>query len=440
MTEKFVEDLAEELGEIRPIELQVMGAQLQRENITTLKKYQELGDNPKAQLVERYLASVVRDCGAENQKLAWLILMLFTDENNTRPLKTQAELVKESEFSAEELELVLKIFVDSGLVFLLPQNPVEQYQLVHDYLVGFIRRRKGNETLEELKQEREKRREEQEKRLQLQKRLVIVSVAASLVMAVLAGVMTKFALNEQSEGKKSEKRTAIARANEARALSTSGERWDSLTSAMNGRQRQINGKFQPTGEDGSTITNALRVAVYKRNKQEEYRERNHLDDHENSVLSVAFSLDGKTIATASDDKTVKLWNRQGELLQTLTGHENSVLSVAFSPDGEIIATAGYKTVKLWNPQGELLQTLTGHEAWVRSIAFNPDGKTIATASDDKTVKLWNRQGELLQTLTGHENSVLSVAFSPDGESIATASYKTVKLWNRQGELLQTLTG
>jgi WD40 repeat protein len=86
-------------------------------------------------------------------------------------------------------------------------------------------------------------------------------------------------------------------------------------------------------------------------------------------------------------------------------------------------------VKLWNRQGKLLQTLTGHENEVIGIAFSPDGETIATASADNTVKLWNRQGKLLQTLTGHENSVFGIAFSPDGETIASASAdNTVKLW------------
>ncbi|WP_414516560.1 AAA-like domain-containing protein, partial [Nostoc sp. PCC 9305] len=159
-----------------------------------------------------------------------------------------------------------------------------------------------------------------------------------------------------------------------------------------------------------------------------------------SVRDVAFSPDGETIASASDDNTVKLWNRNGQLLQTLQGHSDSVLGVAFSPDGETIASASAdKTVKLWNRNGQLLQTLQGHSDWVWSVAFSPDGETIASASDDNTVKLWNRNGQLLQTLQGHSDSVLGVAFSPDGETIASASAdKTVKLWNRNGQLLQTL--
>jgi WD40 repeat protein len=163
--------------------------------------------------------------------------------------------------------------------------------------------------------------------------------------------------------------------------------------------------------------------------------------HTSYVSSVAFSPDGKTIATGSWDNTVKLWNLYGKELQTFTGYTDSVKSVAFSPDGKMIATGSEdNTAKLWNLDGKELQTFKGHSHWVLSVAFSPDGKTIATGSYDTTAKLWNLDGKELQTFTGHTAEVRSVAFSSDGKIIATGSMdNTVKLWNLDGKELQTFT-
>ncbi|MHC5718884.1 MAG: nSTAND1 domain-containing NTPase, partial [Nostoc sp.] len=95
LVNQLVEDLANELKEVRPIELQVVGAQLQTENIRTLAKYQEYGRNAKEELVKRYLAEVVDDCGVENKLGAELLLYLLTDEKGTRPLKTRAEIERD---------------------------------------------------------------------------------------------------------------------------------------------------------------------------------------------------------------------------------------------------------------------------------------------------------------------------------------------------------
>jgi WD40 repeat protein len=150
-----------------------------------------------------------------------------------------------------------------------------------------------------------------------------------------------------------------------------------------------------------------------------------LNAHTDWVWSVAYSSDGKRLATASGDKTVKVWDATtGKEIFTFKGHGWDVRSVAFSRDDKFLASASvdYRVDICDATANKTTLALKGHTDWVQSVAFSPDGKRLASAGYDGTVKIWDAAtGKEIRTLKGHQGVVWSVAFHPDGKHLASAS-------------------
>ncbi|RAM50757.1 MAG: hypothetical protein C6Y22_15715 [Hapalosiphonaceae cyanobacterium JJU2] len=168
---------------------------------------------------------------------------------------------------------------------------------------------------------------------------------------------------------------------------------------------------------------------------ENIREKNELR-HDDAVNKVVFSPDGKTVATASNDNTAKLWNLQGLQIATLK-HNSLVNNVVFSPDGKTVATTSIdrtaklwnlqsidRTAKLWNLQGLQIATLK-HKDSVYNVVFSPDGKTVVTTSRDDNIRLWTQVGDDWQQLAEYQSK--DGIFSPDGNLIAVVVDNTVQL-------------
>lgn len=171
-----------------------------------------------------------------------------------------------------------------------------------------------------------------------------------------------------------------------------------------------------------------------------------LSGHSEGVLSVAFSLDGRTALSGSRDETFKLWDLVTDKeINTFSGHSDYIHSVTISPDGRT-ALSGSRddTLKRWDlVTGKEIRTFNGHSNTINSVTISPDGRTALSGSDDKTLKLWSLvTGKAIYTFSGHGSSVQSVAISPDGRTALSGSYdKTLKLWSLlTGKEIRTFNG
>ena len=430
LVEQLVRDLADQGGRISPIELQVVGAQLQESQIATLYQYQQLGSDPKTRLVQHSLEHAIQDCGRENEAVAWCVLGTLTDEKGTRPLKTKSELVAALKLQADRLDLVLEILVGTGLIALLREDPEDRYQLVHDYLVDPIRSKHASGMQLLLSRAEAAKKLSQAKLDRTQKWGLRVAVGLSAIALALATVA-------ESQRRQVAISEAIAQNNaltaSSEALFASHKEFDALIEGLRAWE-------QLKQMDRAITTSHIRVVTTLHQAIYGIRERNRLEGHRDVVWGLSFSPDGQLLASASNDRTVKLWRPNGQLAATLNGHENRLTSVHFSPDGEsLVSSSSDGTARLWSRTGKVLATLVGHQQGVQSASFSPDGQQMVTASLDGTARLWDRQGNVQAILSGHRGSVNWAVFAPDAQLVATGGEdQTVRLWSLNGKLLKTL--
>ena len=431
LLEEFVRDLAGILGEVRPIELQVVGAQLQTEEILEPEDYRQKG--PKEKLVGRYLQDTIQYCGEEHQSIAKLLLYLLTDENNTRPLKTRADLELELEIESEVLDFLLEILVKSGLVLKVPAVPDDQYQLVHDYLVEFVRKQQPEsaQLYAELERERKQRKLTEAKLIETQTRQLRAARRANVMLSALAVSIFGVAVIA-TVGVINTYLTALSNKRVDDSL-------DTLVLSL-----KAGHKFQ---QFSLAVLPEIRLKVLARlanavKNTEKEGIINRLEGHSEKINYIAVEPKGQLLASASDDNTAKIWGFNGELKTTLTGHEDGVNYVAFSPDGQLIATASKdKTIKLWNWQGELVETFTEHQGSVLAVNFSHDGQLLASSSEDQKLRIWNLETkQQIKNIDLQNDSINLLKFHPDNHYLLATAGKNhfVRLWDWQTGLSRQL--
>ncbi len=439
LVNELVRDLAGDRGSVRPIELQLVGSQIQDRNITTLSAYHEAGG--KQRIVEQSVEEVVQACG-NAAFIAQQVLILLTDEQGKRPLRTYNELrigILPYSSNTLDLDLVLEILIGSGLVFQLPELPSNRYQLVHDYLVPFIRNNQEAGLLDELRKVRSSAQRSQTNLNRLTRVAFIGTVLGLFMMAGLA-----FQANRQRQ---------LAEFGEIEALNSSANSSFLLNRQLEALTTSVQSAKKLNDTDEGTDKTRIKKLIFENlqtivyNIRERYRFYSIKMD--SPFYAAKFSPDGNTLAFGSFDGGVYLYKSDGQLIARLVGLQaREIRGLSFSPDGKRIASAGQgKSVRIWNVEtGKLIAKFYAHQDDIFRVHFHPDGKRLLTGSKDGTAKVWdsdrgidiltinpkNVDGSSPQKESG---AIQDTSFSPDGKLIVTAKNNIISLWDLQGNLL-----
>ncbi|MBK9782533.1 MAG: TIR domain-containing protein [Anaerolineales bacterium] len=244
-------------------------------------------------------------------------------------------------------------------------------------------------------------------------RITLAGITIALVVSIALGIVAWFQRQEAI------KQARISRVGELSAQASSLTEKNFLVSTLLSIEA-----FNLSG--GEFNTDQAKIALVESAQSNPYIIQ-YLNKHSDLIRTLAFSPDGKILASGSADNSIVLWDvaTSTPLGEPLFGHSEWVMSVAFSPDGKILASGSADgTIILWDVQTrQKLATLIGHSQSVNSIAFSPNGKNLASGSSDNSIILWNIASQKqVSSLIGHSDIVMSVAFSPDGKTLASGSW------------------
>jgi WD40 repeat protein len=468
----IIRDLRDRDHQINCRELQILGTVLEDQKIKSLKQYQIQG---KDKFIEYYIETILKNCGANDQKIASICLYLLSQFNQSLTLKNLSELKEQLKhycisITLEQLTPVLALLVKSGLIKTVINNQEIYYCILTRPLAKNIR----NSALilqHDLASNSE------------QNNAYLINSKETLIDRSLIDKKIEEAQQQLEDAQTQYQNVLIGIRLERQSLITlkqfESQQIDGLLLALKaGKELQQLLKEDTPIMDYPSISPLLTLQtilsqIYERNR---FQQRASITDlhispndqliltassdgnariwdrfgkklatlkgHSSAITGVRWSRDGNHILTASADQTARLWSGKGELVAVLQGHQDWVRSAEFSPDHQWIVTASRDgTVRLWDLLGEERSVFRGHQSWVRNAEFSPNSQYVLTASKDGTARLWNLRGQELLNLKGHQSWVRNAHFSQDGQLVVTASADgTAKIWDLSGKVLANLQG